>query len=71
MAFCLLIGALCILGEIALLVFPLVCTMIGSQRCASCWTRLVSGGTPGEFAGQHKKLPVEIVVGSVISLVSS
>ena len=37
-------GALCILGVLVLLVIPLVCTRLGSQRCASCWTRPVGGG---------------------------
>ena len=45
-AFWLLLGALCILGVLALLVIPLVCTGLGSHRCASCWTRPVLG----EFA---------------------
>ena len=63
LAFWLLLRAMCILGVLALLVILLMCTRLGSQRCASCWTRLEGGGsiifvTPGEFAGQQKKLPV-------------
>ena len=58
------------LGVLALLVISLVCTRLGSQRCASCWTRPegaeVGGGiifvTPGEFAEQHKKLPIKILM---------
>ena len=76
--FWLLLGALCILGVPALLVIPLVCTRLGSQRCADCWTRPAGGGRwghylcyPGEFVGQQKKLPVKIVVGSMIFMVSS
>ena len=30
-------------GVLALLVISLVCTRLGSQRCASCWTRPVGG----------------------------
>ena len=43
-AFLLLPGALCNVGVLALPVFSLVCTGLGSQRCASCWTRPVGGG---------------------------
>ena len=64
-AFWLLLGVLCILGVLALLVIPLVCTRLGFQRCASCWTCPAGGVrrgiifvTPGEFDGQHKKLPL-------------
>ena len=77
--FWLLLGALCILGVLALLVISLVvCTRLGFQRCASCCTRPVGGFgggiifvIPGEFAGQHKKLPVKSVVCSEVSMVSS
>ena len=31
-------------GVLALLVISLVCTRLGFQRCASCWTRLEGGG---------------------------
>ena len=42
--FGLLLGALCILGVLALPVISLVCTGLGSQRCASCCTRPAGGG---------------------------
>ena len=48
-AFWLLLGALCILGVLALLVLTLVCTRLGSQRCASCWTRPAGGGRWGHY----------------------
>ena len=38
-----LLGALCILGVLALLVILLVCARLGSQRFDSCWTRPVGG----------------------------
>ena len=47
-AFWLLLGALCILGVLALLVYP-VCARLGSQRCASCWTRPLGGGRWGHY----------------------
>ena len=63
--FWLLLGTLCILGVLVFVVYPLVCTKFGFQRCALYWTRPVGGGrwgiifvTPGKFAGKHKKLPV-------------
>ena len=69
----LLLGALCILEVLALLVISLVCTRFGFQRCASYWTRPEGGGwwgiifvIPGEFAWQHKKLPVRFVLGFVV-----
>ena len=37
--FWLLFGALCTFGVLALLVYPLWCTRLGSRWCASCWTR--------------------------------
>ena len=49
LAFWLLLGALCILGVLALLVIPLVCTRFGFQRCASCWTRPEGGGRRGHY----------------------
>ena len=64
--FGLLLGALCILGVLALLVIPLVCTRFGFQRCASCWTRPVGEVRFGEYAGQHELLPVKIVVEFVV-----
>ena len=55
----LLLGALCILGVLALPVISLLCTRLGSYRCASCWTRPLGGGrwgitfvTFGMIAGQ-------------------
>ena len=45
----LLLGILCILGVLALLVIPLVCTRFGFQRCASCWTRPWGGGRWGHY----------------------
>ena len=78
LAFWLLLGALCILGVLALLVISLVCTRFGIQSCASCWTRPVGGGRwghylcyPGESAGQHKKLPVRNVMSFVVFIASS
>ena len=78
MAFWLLLGAFCILGALAVLAFPLVCTRLGSQRCASCWTRSSGGGRvgrylcyPGEFAGQHKILLVKFMRGFVVFMISS
>ena len=44
LALWLLLGTLCILGVLALLVIPLVCTRFGFQRCASYWTRPEGGG---------------------------
>ena len=43
-AFWLLLGTLCILGVLVLLVYTLVCTKFGFQRCALYWTRPVGGG---------------------------
>ena len=43
-AFWLLLGTLCILGVLAWLVIPLVCTRFGFQRCASYWTPPPEGG---------------------------
>ena len=78
LAYGLLLSALCILGVLALLVLTLVCARFGFQRCASCWTRPWGGGRWGHYlcylwesAGQHKTLPVELVKGFVILLVSS
>ena len=34
-------GALCILRVLPLLVYPQLCTGLGSRWCASCWTRLL------------------------------
>ena len=48
-AFWFLLGILCILGVIALLVIPLVCTRFGFQRYALYWTRLVGGGRWGHY----------------------
>ena len=47
--FWLLLGTLCILGVLALLVIPLVCTRFGFQRCASYWTCPEGGGRRGHF----------------------
>ena len=46
-AFGLLFGALCVWRErrvLALLVYTLLCTGLGSHRCASYWTRPLDGG---------------------------
>ena len=45
-AFCfwLLLGALCLWEVLAWQVYPLMCTGLGSRRCAYCWTRPVGGG---------------------------
>ena len=48
-AFWFLLGTLCILGVLVLLVFPLVCTKFGFQRCALYWTRPVGGGRWGHY----------------------
>ena len=42
--FWLLLGTLCILGVLVFVVYPLVCTKFGFQRCALYWTRPVGGG---------------------------
>ena len=74
-AFWLLLGALCIFEVLALLVIPLVCTKLGSQRCASALWAEFGGSiifvTPWEFAGQHNILPVKFVMGSLVFMVSS
>ena len=44
LSFWLLGGALCVLEVLALLVYPLMCTVLGSHRCASYWTRPEGGG---------------------------
>ena len=69
-AFWLLLGALCIWGVLALLVISPVCTRLGFQRCASCWTRPSGGGRWGitflnseEFAGKHKKTAGQVYDG--------
>ena len=43
-----LLGVLCIWGILALLV-SLLCTRLGLLRCASCWTRPLSGGRWGHY----------------------
>ena len=43
-AFWVLLGALCIWGVLAWLVYPSVCTWLGLQRCTFCWTRPLGGG---------------------------
>ena len=43
LTFWLLLSALCILGVLALLAIPLVCTRLGFQRYASCCTRPEGG----------------------------
>ena len=47
--FWLLLGALCILGVLVFVVYPLVCTKFGFQRCALYWTRPVGGGRWGHY----------------------
>ena len=42
-AFGFLFGALCI-WEVLVLLVSLLCTRLGFQRCASCWTRPLGGG---------------------------
>ena len=37
------------LGVLGLLVISLVCTRLGFQRCASCWTRPQGGGRWGHY----------------------
>ena len=55
-----------------LLLIPLVCARLGVSKMSPAGHALraeVGGGiifvTPGEIAGQHKKLPVEIMVGTI------
>ena len=47
--FWLLLGTLCILGVLVFVVYPLVCTKFGFQRCALYWTRPVGGGRWGHY----------------------
>ena len=61
-AYGLLLGALCILGVLALLVIPALRVVVGGG---------IIFVAPREFAGQHKKLAVAIVVGSLVFMVSS
>ena len=77
-AFWFLLGALCILGVLALLVFPLCVQGLGLKDVPPAGHALraeVGGGiifvTPGEFAGQHKTLPVKVVRGFVVFMLSS
>ena len=37
------------LGVLVFVVYPLVCTKFGFQRCALCWTRPVGGGRWGHY----------------------
>ena len=77
-AFWLLLGAWCILGVLALLVFPLCVQGVGLKDVPPAapvlWAE-VGGGiifvTPGEFAWQHKTLPVKLVRRFVVLMVSS
>ena len=69
LSFWLLLGTLCILGVLALLVIPLCVQGLGFKDVPpighALWAE-VGGGiifvTPGEFAGQHEKLPVRYVM---------
>ena len=72
-AFWLLLGTLCILGVLALLVIPLCVQGLGFKDVPPTGHALraeVRGGiifvTPGEFAGQHKKLSIRFVMGFVV-----
>ena len=78
-AFWFLLGALCVLGVLALLVYPFVCVQgLGLKDVPlarqALWAE-VGGGrifvTSGECAGQHKKMPVKFVRGFVILVISS
>ena len=68
--FWLLLGALCILGVLVFVVYPLCVQSLGFKDMPSTGHALwaeVGGGiifvTPGKFAGKHKQLPVVFIAG--------